>query len=46
VNAYFNEGDRTMYAFVSLRACLEARVMEGIEGARIPYYSILNSEGF
>jgi hypothetical protein len=29
-----------------LRACLESRVIEGIEGARIPYYSILNSEGF
>jgi hypothetical protein len=29
----------------TIRACLEAKVIEGIEGARISYYSILNSEG-
>jgi hypothetical protein len=29
----------------TLRACLGGRVMERIEGARIPHYSILNSEG-
>jgi hypothetical protein len=28
-----------------LRACLGLKVMECIEGARIPYYLILNSEG-
>jgi hypothetical protein len=28
----------------NLRVCLEARVMKRVEGARIPYYSILNSE--
>jgi hypothetical protein len=31
---------------IPLRACLGGRVMERIEGARIPHYSILNSEGF
>jgi hypothetical protein len=31
--------------FQTLRACLGSKVMEWIEGARIPYYSILNSEG-
>jgi hypothetical protein len=28
-----------------LRACLEQRVLEGIEGAIIPCYLILNSKG-
>jgi hypothetical protein len=27
-------------------ACLGVRVMRKIEGAKIPYYLILNSEGF
>lgn len=29
--------------FQTIRACLGVRVMEGIEGVIIPYYSILNS---
>jgi hypothetical protein len=28
-----------------IRACLGSKVMEWIEGTRIPYYLILNSEG-
>jgi hypothetical protein len=28
-----------------IRACLEQRVLEGIEGAIIPCYLILNSKG-
>jgi hypothetical protein len=30
----------------TFRACLGQRVMEGIEGAIIPHYSKLSSEGF
>jgi hypothetical protein len=32
-------------AIFFFRACLGSKVMEWIEGARIPYYLILNSEG-
>jgi hypothetical protein len=31
--------------WLPLRACLGLKVMEWIEGVRIPYYLILNSEG-
>jgi hypothetical protein len=37
----FNE---VVHALITLRACLGSKVMEWIEGDRIPYYLILNSE--
>jgi hypothetical protein len=37
---------RSMRWLETLRACLEARVMEGNEGTKILYYSIFNSKGF
>ena len=41
----FNVGRRALVALAPLRACLEQRVLEGIEGAIIPCYLILNSKG-
>ena len=43
--ARFRDTERES-AGVGLRACLEQRVIEGIEGAIIPNYSKLSSRGF
>jgi hypothetical protein len=34
------------YSFQTIRACLGANGMEGIEGPRIPHYLKLNCGGF